>query len=51
MKSVHVNVSKPYDVLIGRGIIEDVPKLIQQVVHSNRIAIVTDDVVEKTLLG
>lgn len=45
MKKVYVNVSKPYDVLIGRGIFENISELIQPVCLSKRVAVVTDDVV------
>lgn len=45
MRKIHVNVSKPYDVLIGNGLINELPGLIFPVCTSNRVAIVTDDIV------
>lgn len=45
MRKIHVNVSKPYDVLIGKGIISELPEIIRPVCISNRVAIVTDDIV------
>lgn len=45
MKKIHVEVSKPYDVLIGRGILNDLGETIRPVCASNRLAIITDDIV------
>lgn len=45
MKKIHVGVSKPYDVWIGRGIFQKIPELIRPVCASARVAVVTDDVV------
>lgn len=45
MKTIHVGVSKPYDVLIGRGIFRQIPALIAPVCASARLAVVTDDAV------
>lgn len=45
MKTIHVGVSKPYDVLIGRGLFPKIPELIAPVCASARVAVVTDDVV------
>ena len=45
MRKLCVRVSKPYDILIGRGIIKDLPALILPVCTSKRVAIVTDDIV------
>ena len=52
MKKIHVNVSKPYDVLIGRGIFYQIPNLIlsASAVKSKRVAIITDDIVAKLYL-
>ena len=47
MRTIHVNVSKPYDVLIGYGVLDQIGELIKPVCKTNRIAIITDDVVEK----
>ena len=45
MRKIHVNVSKPYDVLIGNGLINELPGLISPVCASKRLAIITDDIV------
>ena len=45
MNRIHINVSKQYDVVIGRGLINDVEPLIRPICDSNRIAIITDDIV------
>ena len=47
MRTIHVNVSKPYDVLIGYGLLVQIGELIKPICRSNRIAIITDDIVEK----
>lgn len=49
MKTIRVNVSKPYDVLIGRRL--DIPKLIKPACPSMRVVIVTDDIVSKLYLS
>lgn len=45
MKTIHVNVSKPYDVLTGTGILDEIHELIKPICRSNRVAIITDDIV------
>lgn len=45
-KIINVKVSKPYDVIIGSGIIENVGKLVSQVVTTKKLALVTDDTVD-----
>lgn len=50
MRKIHVNVSKPYDVIIGRGILKDLPELICPVCTSYRVAIITDDIVAELYL-
>lgn len=50
MKRIHVNVSKPYDVLIGRGLIDSIQKVIKPVLSSRQVAIITDDIVETLYL-
>ena len=46
MKTVHVNVSKSYDVLIGYGLLDQISELIKPICKTNRVAIITDDIVE-----
>lgn len=50
MERIHVEVSKPYDILIDRGMLQSIPNLINPVCASNRIAIVTDDIVANLYL-
>lgn len=45
MEQIHVNVSKPYDVLIGRNLIFEVADIIAPITSGNQIAIITDDIV------
>ena len=47
MKNLFINTSKPYDVKIGSGEINNIAQYIKQVKNCNKIAIVTDDVVGK----
>lgn len=47
MKTIRVNTSKPYDVLIERGSIKSCGKYIADIAKSRRAAIITDDVVER----
>lgn len=51
MKTVHVNVSKAYDVLIGYGLLGQIGTLIKPVCKTNRVAIITDDIVEKLFMN
>lgn len=45
MNKIHINTYKQYDVVIGRGLINNIEPLIISVCNSNRIAIITDDIV------
>lgn len=47
MKRIIVNVSKKYDVFIGNGILTASISLIREVVKTSRVAIITDDIVDK----
>lgn len=47
MKTIRVNTSKPYDVIIKRGSIGNCGKYIAEVTKSRRAAIITDDIVDK----
>ena len=46
MKKVHVNASAPYDVFIGPRLLQETGKLLKSVCNSNRLIIVTDDIVD-----
>jgi 3-dehydroquinate synthase len=46
MKTIRINTSKPYDVLIERGSIHECGKYIAEIARSKRAAIITDDIVE-----
>lgn len=46
MKTINVNVSKSYDVLIGHSLLEHIGELIKPICKTNRVAIITDDIVE-----
>jgi 3-dehydroquinate synthase len=50
VRRISVNVSKKYDVLIGRGLLADIGKLIKPICISNHVAIVTDDIVSELFL-
>lgn len=45
MKTVEVNASKSYNVIIGSGILNDCGKMIAQVTNASKVAVVTDDIV------
>ena len=47
MKTVHLNVSKPYDVLLQNGLIDQTSKLIKPFCKNHNVAIITDDIVNK----
>lgn len=47
MKTIHLNVSKPYDVLLESGLINKTSKLIEPFCSNRNIAIITDDIVDK----
>lgn len=44
---IHINVSKPYDIVVGRGLIDDIAPLIGQLCSGNKVAIITDDIVDE----
>ncbi len=46
MKTIRVNASSSYDVVIERGILKDCGKLIADVTKSRKTVIITDDIVE-----
>ncbi len=46
MKTIRVNVSSPYDVVIERGILKECGKLIGGITKSRKTVIITDDIVE-----
>ena len=50
MRTIHVNVSKPYDVLIGYGLLNQVGELISPICKTKRVVVITDDIVEKLYL-
>lgn len=45
MNKIHVNVSKPYDVIVGNGLFDDIHSYIKPFASSGRVAIITDDIV------
>ena len=45
MAKIHVNTSKPYDVIIGSGLLEKAGELIADAVKGRKAVIVTDDIV------
>lgn len=45
METIHVSASRNYDVLLGPGLIEDLPRLIEPLCNGKRIGIITDDTV------
>lgn len=47
MKTIHLNVSKPYDVLLESGLIKQTSKLIEPFCKNRNVAIITDDIVDK----
>ncbi len=46
MTKIRINASKPYDVVIGRGILENAGSLIAEAVSGKKAVIVTDDIVD-----
>lgn len=46
MKRIKVNTGKPYDVVIGSGILENAGQYISEVTSAKTVAIVTDDIVD-----
>lgn len=46
MKKITVNASKKYDILIDRGILSDCGELIKPLTNAQKIAVVTDDIVD-----
>lgn len=55
MVKVRVKTSKPYDVLIGSGILKNAHEYIAEITSSKRLAVITDDIVNSlyadTLIG
>lgn len=51
MEQIRVNVSKPYDVYIGKGLINNIAELIAPVLMGHQIAIITDDIVAELYLS
>lgn len=47
MKTIHLNVSKPYDVLLESGLINQTSILIEPFCKNRNVAIITDDIVDK----
>lgn len=47
MKTVHINTARPYDVLIGEGLIDRAGELTRRVIRPCRCVIVTDDNVDE----
>lgn len=45
METIHVSASRNYDVLLGPGLIEDLPRLVEPLCNGKRIGIITDDTV------
>ena len=46
IKTVRVNASKSYDVLIGKGLLENAGEYIKKVLKPCKIAVITDDIVD-----
>lgn len=46
MKTVEVNASKSYNIVIGSGILKDCGKMIKEVTTASKIAVITDDIVD-----
>lgn len=46
MKKIRVNASISYDVLVGKGLLEQCGELISEVVKSRKCALITDDIVD-----
>ena len=46
MNRIRINVSKPYDVVIDRGLIRTILPLIEPVCSGKNIAVITDDIVD-----
>lgn len=47
IKKITVNASSKYDIIIGKGILDDAGKYISQIEKDIKIAIITDDIVDK----
>ena len=47
VKSIKVNASEKYDVVIGRGLLNDAGEIIKKVVPNCKVALITDDIVDK----
>ncbi|MCH5199471.1 MAG: 3-dehydroquinate synthase [Oscillospiraceae bacterium] len=46
MKKIRINASISYDVLVGKGLLEQCGELISEVVKSRKCAVITDDMVD-----
>ncbi len=46
MRTVHINTSNEYDVLIGSGLLEQSGELIRNIIKAKKLCIVTDDTVD-----
>ena len=46
VKKICVNASNPYEVIIGKGVIDSVGELVKEVVNTKKLALVTDDTVD-----
>lgn len=47
MKIINVNVSRPYDIYVGKDILPNLGELVNKVATSKRVAIITDDIVDR----
>ena len=50
MRTVSVRTAREYEVLIGEGLLEELPERLQRVCLSDRVCIITDDLVENLFL-
>lgn len=46
MKTIQVKTSREYDVLLGQGLIADLPRLVEPFCRGRKIGIITDDIVD-----
>ena len=46
IRTIHFDVSKPYDVYVGKGIFHAVPKIIRPLCGNQKVSIITDDIVD-----
>ena len=45
MQTIHVNASEKYDVVIGRGLLDECGERIKAVTKASKIALISDDTV------